>query len=148
MEVEAGGATGTVKEIQIFNTILAAPDNVKVIVPNSKVTGGNISNYTANGTRRVDLVIGVSYESDLKQARDVIEKALADDSRVLAEPAVTVAVSELGESSVDFAVRPWVKASDYWGVYFDSTENIKLALEANGISIPFPKRDVHMVSGD
>ncbi|MBN1787513.1 MAG: mechanosensitive ion channel [Sedimentisphaerales bacterium] len=142
--VEAGGAKGTVKEIQIFNTVLASPDNVKIIIPNSQVTGGNILNYSANGTRRVDLVIGVSYEDDLKKAQRVIEDVLAADGRVLNDPASTVAVSELADSSVNFVVRPWVSGADYWGVYFDMTEKIKLALDKNGISIPYPQRDVHM----
>ena len=143
--IEAGGAMGVVKEIQIFNTILNTPDNKKVIVPNAQVTGGNIVNYSANGTRRVDLVIGVSYEDDLKKARQVIESVLKAESRILPEPAYTVAVSELGDSSVNFVVRPWVKGADYWGVYFDLTEKIKVTLEENGLSISFPQRDVHML---
>lgn len=143
--VEAGGATGAVKEIQIFNTILNTPDNKRVNVPNAQVTGGNIINYSVNGTRRVDLVIGVSYEDDLKKARQVLEDVLKADDRVLADPAYTVAVLELGDSSVNFVVRPWVNVADYWGVYFDVTEKCKVALEANGLSIPFPQRDVHMI---
>lgn len=146
--VEAGGAKGTVKEVQIFNTVLASPDNVRVIIPNAKVTGGNILNYSVNGTRRVDLVIGVSYEDDLKKARDVIEQVLAGDDRVLKDPPATVAVSELGDSSVNFVVRPWVKSADYWDVYFDTTAKIKLSLDENGISIPYPQRDIHMIPSD
>ena len=142
--IEAGGAMGSVKEIQIFNTILSSPDNKKVIIPNAQVTGGNIVNYSANGTRRVDLVIGVSYEDDLKKARQVIESVLKVDSRILPDPAYTVAVSELGDSSVNFVVRPWVNSDDYWAVYFDLTEKIKVTLEENGLSIPFPQRDVHL----
>ena len=142
--IEAGGAMGSVKEIQIFNTILSSPDNKKVIIPNAQVTGGNIVNYSANGTRRVDLVIGVSYEDDLKRAREVIESVLKADSRILPDPAYTVAVSELGDSSVNFVVRPWVNSDDYWAVYFDLTEKIKVTLEENGLSIPFPQRDVHL----
>jgi len=130
----------------IFNTVLAAPDNVRVIVPNAQVTGGNILNYSVNGTRRVDLVVGVSYEDDLRKAQEVIEQVLAGDDRVLKEPAPTVAVSELGDSSVNFVVRPWVKSADYWDVYFDITAKVKLALDQNGISIPYPQRDVHMIS--
>jgi len=144
--IEAGGAMGVVKEIQIFNTILNTPDNKKVIVPNAQVTGGNIVNYTVNGTRRVDLVIGVSYEDDLKKARQVLESVLQADTRILPDPAYTIAVSELGDSSVNFVVRPWVKGEDYWGVYFDLTEKIKVALEESGLSIPFPQRDIHMIS--
>ncbi|MFC1738889.1 mechanosensitive ion channel family protein [Planctomycetota bacterium] len=142
--VEVAGAKGTVKEIQIFNTILASPDNIRVIIPNAQVTGGNMMNYTVNGTRRVDLVVGVSYEDDLKKAQQVIEQVLADDDRILKDPAATVAVSELGDSSVNFVVRPWVKPEDYWDVYFDVTEKVKLSLDQNGISIPYPQRDIHM----
>jgi small conductance mechanosensitive channel len=145
--VEVGGAKGTVKEIQIFNTILSSPDNVRIIIPNAQVTGGNIMNYTINGTRRVDLVVGVSYEDDLKKAKKAIEKVLVGDDRILKEPAPTVAVSELGDSSVNFVVRPWVKATDYWDVYFDITQKVKLSLDENGITIPYPQRDIHMKNG-
>ena len=143
--VEIAGAKGTVKEIQIFNTVLASPDNIRVIVPNAQVTSSNILNYSVNGTRRVDLVVGVSYEDDLKKAQQVIEQVLAGDARILKDPAVTVAVSELGDSSVNFVVRPWVKSADYWDVYFDITAKVKLSLDQNGISIPYPQRDVHMI---
>jgi small conductance mechanosensitive channel len=142
--IEAAGVKGTVKEIQIFNTIIDTPDNVRIIIPNGQVTGGNILNYTANGTRRVDLAVGVSYEDDLKKAKEVIERVLAGDNRVLKDPGATVAVSELGDSSVNFVVRPWVKASDYWNAYFDITGKVKVALDENGISIPYPQRDVHI----
>jgi small conductance mechanosensitive channel len=145
--VEAAGAKGTVKEIQIFNTVLASPDNVRVIIPNAQVTGGSIMNYTANGTRRVDLTVGVSYEDDLKKAQQVIKQVLADNDRILKEPPATVAVSELGDSSVNFVVRPWVKSGDYWDVYFDVTAEVKLRLDQNDISIPYPQRDIHMKSG-
>jgi small conductance mechanosensitive channel len=144
--VELAGKKGTVKEIQIFNTILNSPDNVMVIIPNGQVTSTNIMNYTANGTRRVDLVVGVSYDDDLKKAKQVIEQVLAGDDRILADPPTTVAVSELGDSSVNFVVRPWVKSADYWAVYFAFTENVKLALDKNGITIPYPQRDIHMKS--
>ena len=145
--VEVGGAKGTVREIRIFNTILDSPDNVRVTVPNSQVTGGNIMNYTVNGTRRVDLVIGVSYEDDLKKAKQVIEKVMAGDERILEDPAPTVAVSELADSSVNFVVRPWVKSADYWNVHFDITQKVKLALDESGITIPFPQRDIHVKNG-
>ncbi len=145
--IEAGGALGVVKEIQIFNTILNSPDNIRIIVPNAQVTGGNIKNYTVNGTRRVDLVVGVSYEDNLKKAKDVIETVLAADERILKDPAMTVAVSELGDSGVNFVVRPWVKVADYWDVYFDVTTKIKLALDKNGISIPYPQHDIHIKNG-
>jgi small conductance mechanosensitive channel len=143
--VEIAGAKGTVKEIQIFNTVLSSPDNVRVIIPNAQVTGSNILNYSVNGTRRVDLVVGVSYEDDLNKARQIIEQVLKAHDKVLTDPAPTVAVSELGDSSVNFVVRPWVKPEDYWDVYFDITENVKLSLDENGISIPYPQRDIHMI---
>ncbi len=144
--IEAGGKMGTVKEVRIFNTVLNSPDNVRIIIPNGQVTGSNIMNFTVNGTRRIDLVIGVSYEDDLKKTQQVIEKVLAGNNRILEEPATTVAVSDLGDSSVNFVVRPWVNAADYWSVRFDLTEGIKLALDKNGITIPYPQRDVHMKS--
>jgi small conductance mechanosensitive channel len=143
--VELGGKTGTVKEIQIFNTILNSPDNVRVIVPNSQVTGNNVLNYTVNGTRRIDIVVGVSYGDDLKKTQQVIEGVLAEDGRILKDPTATVAVCELGDSSVNFVVRPWVKATDYWDVRFDTIRKVKLALDKNGITIPFPQRDIHMI---
>src|SRR4030042_744378 len=142
--IEAAGTKGTVKEIGVFNTFINTPDNIRVIIPNAKLTGDNIMNYTANGTRRVDLVIGVSYGDDIKKAKQVIEQVLAADDRILDEPAPTVAVLELADSSVNFVVRPWVKAADYWNVYFDTTARIKLSLEENDITIPFPQRDVHI----
>jgi len=143
--IEVAGAKGIVKEVQIFNTVLAAPDNVRVIIPNAQVTGGNILNYSVNGTRRVDLVVGVSYEDDLRKAQQVIEQVLAGDDRILKDPASTVAVFELGDSSVNFVVRPWVKSADYWDVYFDMTAKVKLSLDQNGITIPYPQHDVHMI---
>jgi len=146
--VEIGGKLGVVEEIEILTTSIISPDNIRIIVPNSQVTGGSIMNYSATGKRRVDLVVGVSYEDDLKKASEVIRRVLAEDARVLKEPAATVAVSELGDSSVNFVVRPWVKVEDYWGVYFDITEKVKLALDANGITIPFPQTDVHIKDGE
>jgi small conductance mechanosensitive channel len=142
--VAVAGVQGTVQEIQVLNTVLNSPDNVRIIIPNAQVTGGTISNYTANATRRIDLTIGVSYDDDLKKAKQVIEGVLAADARILKNPAPTVAVFELGDSSVNFVVRPWVKPADYWDVYFDVTAKVKLALEAAGITIPFPQRDVHI----
>jgi small conductance mechanosensitive channel len=144
--VEIAGATGVVKEIQIFNTIINSPDNLRIIVPNAQVTGGNIINYTVNGKRRVDLVVGVSYEDDLKKTKKVIDQVLEVHEKVLNDPAPTVAVSELGDSSVNFVVRPWCNSADYWDVYFDVTTKVKIALDENGITIPFPQRDVHMIS--
>lgn len=143
--IEAGGTAGSVQEVHIFTTVLNSPDNCRIIVPNAQVTGGTIKNYTANETRRVDLVIGVSYEDDLKKAREVIEKVLKADERVLDDPAPVVAVLELADSSVNFVVRPWVNKADYWSAYFGITEKVKVALEDNGLTIPFPQRDVHMI---
>ena len=145
--IEAAGKVGTVQEIQIFNTILNSPDNVRIIIPNGQVTGTDIKNYAVNGTRRIDLVVGVSYEDDLKKTHRVIEEIIKGDDRILPDPAYTIAVSELGDSSVNFVVRPWVNAADYWAVRFDLIEKIKLALDKNGITIPFPQRDIHVKDG-
>jgi len=146
--VEIAGEKGTVKSIHIFNTVLNSPDNVRIIVPNSQVTGGNIKNYTVNGTRRVDLVIGVSYDDNPAEAKRIIEAVLAEDQRILKEPAPTVAVLELGDSSVNLVVRPWVNSADYWNVHFDVTEKVKAALERGGLTIPYPQRDVHLIGGE
>jgi small conductance mechanosensitive channel len=142
--VEIGGMKGTVTAVHVFNTVLNAPDNVRITVPNAQVTGGSILNYTINGTRRVDLVVSVSYGDDLKLARRVLENVLATEPKVLREPAPTVAVSKMGDSSIDLVVRPWVKPADYWDVYFDLTEKLKVAIEENGMTIPFPQRDVYI----
>lgn len=142
--IEAGGTTGVVEEIGIFNTEIKTPDNKKVIVPNSKVTGDNIINYTAKGVRRVDMVAGVSYSDDLDKVRKVLEGILAGDERIMKDPEPTIGVLELADSSVNFAVRPWVRADDYWDVWFDTQEKIKKEFDAAGIAIPFPQRDVHL----
>ncbi len=142
--VEAGGNSGVIEEISIFNTIMKTPDNKKVIIPNSQVTGGSIVNYSAKEDRRVDMVFGIGYNDDIKLAKETLEEIVKSDSRVLAEPAPTIAVSELADSSVNFVCRPWVKTADYWGVYFDITEKVKLTFDEKGISIPFPQQDVHM----
>jgi small conductance mechanosensitive channel len=144
--VSVAGVQGTIQEIQVLNTVLNSPDNVRIIVPNAQVTGGTISNYTANTTRRIDLTIGVSYDDDLKKAKQVIESVLGADARILKNPAPTVAVYELGDSSVNFVVRPWVKPADYWDVYFNVTEKLKLALETNGLTIPFPQQEIYIKS--
>jgi small conductance mechanosensitive channel len=142
--VEAGGVTGAVEEIGIFTTVINAPDNKKNIVPNALVMGGNITNFNANGTRRVDLVAGISYSDDIDKAKAVLEGILAADERILKDPEPTVAVVEMADSSVNFVVRPWCTGADYWGVYFDTTEAIKKKFDEAGISIPFPQRDVHL----
>ena len=142
--IEAGGTIGTVEEIQIFNTILNHIDNRKIIIPNSKITGDNISNFSAIKKRRVDLVFGISYNDNIKTAKEALEKVISSDSRVLKDPKPVIAVSELGDSSVNLVCRPWVIPQDYWAVYFDTLENGKLELEKNGITIPFPQSDVHL----
>jgi small conductance mechanosensitive channel len=142
--VEAGGASGAVESIQIFNTILKTPDNKRVIVPNSKVIGDSIINYSAMEQRRIDLVFGIGYDDDIKKAKATLERILSEDDRILKDPAPTVAVLELADSCINFVVRPWVKTADYWAVYFSVTEKVKLTFDEEGISIPFPQRDVHL----
>jgi len=142
--IESQGHLGVVKELQIFNTILLTPNNKRVIIPNGAVSNGAIVNYSAEGILRVDLVIGIAYESDVPKAKKVLYKVMADHELVLEDPASQVAVSELADSSVNLVVRPWCQAADYWQVYFDITEAAKAGLEASGITIPFPQRDVHI----
>jgi small conductance mechanosensitive channel len=142
--IEGAGVAGTVEEIQIFSTQLKTPDNKTIIVPNSKIMGDNITNYSMKGTRRVDFVFGIGYEDDIDNARQVIERIINQDERVLKDPAPMVAVSELADSSVNFAVRAWTNGGDYWPFYYDTTEKVKKQFDAEGISIPFPQRDVHV----
>ncbi|MGW8183330.1 MAG: mechanosensitive ion channel family protein [Burkholderiales bacterium] len=142
--IEGGGTAGTVEEISIFTTVLKSPDNRKIIVPNAKMTGDNIVNYSAKEQRRIDIVAGVSYGDDLDKVRKVLEQILAEDARILKDPAPTIGVLALADSSINFAVRPWVKTGNYWSVYFDTHEKIKKRFDAEGISIPFPQRDVHL----
>ena len=142
--IEGGGTAGTVEEIAIFTTTLVTPDNKTVIVPNAKMTGDNIVNWSAKGTRRVDMVMGIGYEDDIEKAKQIMADVLAKDPRILKDPAPQIAMVELADSSVNFMVRPWVKASDYWGVYTATHEAIKKEFDAQGISIPYPQRDVHV----
>ena len=142
--IEAAGVTGTVEEIQIFTTQLVTPDNKTIIIPNAKLTADNIINYSTKGTRRADMVFGVGYEDDIDKARDIINDVISNDERVLKDPPSQIAVSELADSSVNFVTRAWVNAGDYWGVVFDATEAVKKRFDAEGISIPFPQRDVHL----
>jgi small conductance mechanosensitive channel len=142
--VEVSGVTGTVAGIALFNTTLNTPDNQRVIVPNSSITSNVITNVTANDTRRIDLVIGIGYDDDIKKAKDILEDIIKGDSRILESPACKIAVSELADSSVNFVVRPWVKTSEYWNIYFDLTEKIKITFDKEGISIPYPQQDVHL----
>ena len=142
--IEAAGTVGTVKEIQIFCTVLDHFDNRRIVVPNAKITGDNITNFSAIEKRRVDLVFGISYSDNIKTAKEALEKVVTSDPRVLKDPKPVIAVSELGDSSVNLVCRPFVKPQDYWNVYFDTLEKGKLELEKNGITIPFPQRDVHI----
>ena len=142
--VEAAGISGTIEQVQILTTILKTPDNKQIIVPNGQIMDSIITNYSTNDRRRVDLVVGVSYEDDLDKVRKTLEELVAADDRILDDPAVTIAVSELADSSVNFIVRPWVKTADYWGVHFDLTEAIKKRFDQEGISFPFPQQDVHL----
>ena len=141
--VEAGGATGTVEDVNLFSTIIAPLDNRTVIVPNATIVGGNITNYSMKENRRVDHVFGIGYDDDLKLAKDTLMQMMIDDDRVLTDPAPFVAVSELGDSSVNFTTRAWVKTDDYWDVYFEQIEKVKLIFDEKGISIPYPQMDVH-----
>ena len=142
--IEGAGTAGTVEQIQIFTTQLNTPDNKTVIIPNAKLTADNIVNYTTKGTRRLDMVIGIGYESDIDKAREILEKLVTNDDRVLKDPPHTIAVAELADSSVNFVVRPWVNVADYWNLWFDLTEMVKKRFDEAGISIPFPQRDVHV----
>lgn len=136
--IEAQGELGVVKEIEIFTTKLTGLSNREIIIPNGALSNGNIINYTTEGTRRVDLVYGVSYDADIKQTKEVIMNVLTSHPKVLKDPAPAVTVLELADSSVNFAVRPWCNTEHYWDVYFDVTENVKEALDAAGIEIPYP----------
>ena len=142
--VTAGGQTGTVKQIDIFSTIVTTGDNQKIIIPNATITSQPITNVTAEATRRIDLVVGIGYDDDIRLAKSTLEKLISDDKRILENPAPTIAVAELADSSVNLVVRPWVATGDYWKVRFALTENIKLTFDELGISFPFPQQDVHM----
>lgn len=145
--VEVAGHAGSVEEIKIFNTVLKTADNKQIIIPNGQITSGSIVNYSANETRRIDMVIGVSYDDDLKLARNIILEIMQKHPLILEEPQPTAAVNALADSSVNFNVRPWVKTGDYWTVHADLLEDFKTKLEAAGCSIPYPQTDVH-IHGD
>jgi small conductance mechanosensitive channel len=142
--IEAAGIAGVVEQVQILTTVLKTGDNKQIIVPNGQIMDSIITNYSANDTRRVDMVVGVSYDDDLDKVRSTLQELIDAEDRVLDEPACTIAVSALADSSVNFVVRPWVKTSDYWGVMFDMTEAIKKRFDQEGISFPFPQQDVHL----
>jgi len=142
--VEAAGASGVVDSINIFTTTMTTPDNKEVVVPNGAILSNNITNYSARPTRRVDMVFGISYDDDIRKAKQILEDIVNSDERVLKDPAPVVALGELADSSVNFLVRPWVNSADYWALLWDTTEAVKQRFDAEGISIPYPQMDVHM----
>ena len=146
--VELAGVAGVVENIGIFSSVLRTGDNRELIIPNGAIYGGIITNYSARSTRRVDMVFGVDYGDDLREAKALLRSIILADDRVLAEPEPVIAVSELADSSVNFIVRPWVKSADYWPVLWDTTEKVKLEFDAQGLSIPFPQMDIHLPNDD
>jgi len=142
--IEAAGASGTVEEINLFSTIMATPDNKTITIPNSSIISSNITNFSSKPTRRINLVFGIDYNDDLKLAKDILIRITKEDERVLLDPAPFVAVGELADNSVNFIVRVWVKTEQYWDVHFDMIEKVKLAFDAEGISIPFPQMSIHI----
>ncbi len=142
--IEAAGHSGSVEEIQVFMTLMKTGDNKRIILPNSEVTGGSIVNYSTKETRRIDLEIGIGYGDDIQKAREVLARIMKEESRVLGTPETTIAVAALGDNSVNFVVRPWVKGGEYWPTRFDLMEKIKVEFDREGISFPFPQRDVHL----
>src|SRR3990172_6542915 len=145
--IETAGVNGEVEEIQVFATVLKTPDNKKIIVPNSGITGGNITNYSANRIRRVDMVFGISYGDDIRAAKQILEEIVRRDSRVMQEPKPLIAVLALAQSSVNLAVRPWVRTADYWPVLFDINEAVKQEFDARGVTIPFPQHEITVRQG-
>ena len=146
--ISAAGETGTVESITLFNTTLLTPDNKVILIPNNAVAAGNIVNFSKQEERRVDFVFGIGYDDDLKLAKNTLQEIIDADSRILKDPASFIGVGELGDSSVNFTVRAWVKAADYWGVYFDTNEKVKLTFDEKDISMPYPQMDVHLNSID
>ena len=146
--VNAGGSSGVIEEIRIFNTFMRTGDNVQIIIPNSQITGGTITNYSAKDTRRIDLVVGCGYSDNLKEVKDFLTQLIAGDERVLDDPAPVIAVNELADSSINFVVRPWVKSADYWTTRWDLTEKIKLGFDERGFTIPFPSQDLFIHKSD
>lgn len=142
--VDAGGVMGVVEHIGIFTTTMKTGDNKEVIVPNGHVYGGTITNFSARDTRRVDMTFGIAYDADIRKAKEILQNILKSDERVMEDPAPVIAVGELGDSSVNFVVRPWVKSGDYWAVLWDTNEKVKYAFDEAGISIPFPQMELHV----
>ena len=146
--IEAQGYSGTVKEIQIFNTHMNTPDNKLVIIPNGPLSTGSLINYSAEPRRRVDMTFGISYKDDIQKAKDILKTYIEADERILKDPAPMVVVSSLGDSSVNIVARAWVESPNYWPVFFDAQEKIKVAFDQEGISIPFPQRDIHLYNNN
>ena len=146
--VEVAGVLGVVDEIDLFNTLMHTPDNIKVYVPNGQIYGSTIKNISAFETRRVDMVVGIGYGSSIARAEEIINELIEADERILKDPAPTVAVAELADSSVNFVVRPWTETANYWAVKFDFTRKVKEAFDANDIEIPFPQRTVWMANDE
>ncbi|QKI88393.1 mechanosensitive ion channel family protein [Thiomicrorhabdus xiamenensis] len=144
--VEAGGVMGVVEKIHIFNTVMRTGDNKEIIIPNGSIYSDSITNYSARDTRRVDMVFGISYDDDIKLAKEILQRLISEDERVLPEPEPVIALGELGASSIDFIVRPWVNSADYWKVKWEMNEKVKMAFDEAGISIPYPQMDVHLFS--
>ncbi len=142
--IDAQGHMGSVKEIQIFNTILTTPDNKTIIIPNGGLSNSSMTNFSTEPLRRVDWTFGIGYGDKVKTAREVISKLVEEDSRILKDPALFIGLAELGDSSVNFAVRAWVKAEDYWGVFFDMNEKVYNEFDKEGLNIPYPQMDVHL----
>lgn len=145
--IDAGGTAGVVEEIHIFSTLMRTGDNIAIVIPNNQITSGVIKNFSLKPTRRIDLVIGCAYDDDLRGVKAFLESVIDEDERILYDPAPVVAVSELGDSSVNFVVRPWVANADYWAVRWDMTEKIKLGFDEKGFNFPFPSRDLYINSG-
>ncbi len=142
--VDAGGQMGTVNRIELFHTYLITPDNRVIIVPNSAIMNGAIVNYSRESTRRLDLVVGISYDADIRLAKQIMEEIVEADERILKDPVCVIAVAELADSSVNFNLRPWVASADYWTVRADLLEKIKYAFDERGVGIPYPQMDVHL----
>jgi small conductance mechanosensitive channel len=142
--IEVAGTNGVVQSVQLFTTTLTSADNKMVVVPNSAILNGTIVNYSRMDTRRVDMTFGIGYGSDLRKAKQILERLVSEEARILKDPAATIAVAALADSSVNIVVRPWVKTADYWGVWFDFHEKVKLAFDAEGVEIPFPQVVMHM----
>jgi small conductance mechanosensitive channel len=144
--IEAAGSAGVVEKLRIFNTVMRTGDNREITIPNSQIYGGTIVNFSARDTRRIDMIFGIGYSDDIRQAKTLIEEAMTEDERILKDPEPVILLMELADSSVNFAVRPWVNSADYWVVRSDLMERVKEKFDANGISIPFPQCDVHLFS--